>query len=276
MRDRCSHIITRGLRFKCKTSYLNPQQGAGASRKNVPSLYPLPGTEKDELQWLPHGSIRKDIVSLDFQQGGSTRPEFQTSAQEYYNEEVAEAYTNNSRMMTVQRILSRRALQLLSLDKRGQHLLDIGCGSGVTSETVCESGHCCTGVDISISMMHAAKIRDKSVHLVKLDMRQGLPFRDSSFDAIISVSAMGWLFNLTNYNQTQSIVLETFMDGMYECLRPGGRAVLQFYFNSLTEVELFFEEAGKRFSGGLIVDPPTSVMGAKLYLCLKKLQKNVR
>ncbi len=51
--------------------------------------------------------------------------------------------------MEIQNKLAERALELLSLDPSiPSLLLDIGCGSGLSGETLSENGHVWVGVDI--------------------------------------------------------------------------------------------------------------------------------
>jgi 2-polyprenyl-6-hydroxyphenyl methylase/3-demethylubiquinone-9 3-methyltransferase len=72
---------------------------------------------------------------------------------------------------------------------RGLRLLDVGCGGGLLAECFAREGALVSGVDLSPSSLVAAKrhgqSRDVSVDYVNAtgDL---LPFRDSSFDAVVS------------------------------------------------------------------------------------------
>ncbi|CAD6211258.1 unnamed protein product [Miscanthus lutarioriparius] len=60
--------------------------------------------------------------------------------------------------------ISERALELLALPNDGvpKLLLDIGCGSGLSGETLMEHGHHWIGYDISKSMLDVALLMEES------------------------------------------------------------------------------------------------------------------
>lgn len=69
-------------------------------------------------------------------------------------------------------------------------ILDIGCGSGLSSEIVEEYGHFCMGLDISPSMLEVNRERELSSEVLLSDMGHGLNLKPGFFDAAISVSAL--------------------------------------------------------------------------------------
>lgn len=57
-------------------------------------------------------------------------------------------------MMEIQLVMSERAVELLCLpENQPCHIIDLGCGSGLSGETLSEQGHVWTGVDISSAML---------------------------------------------------------------------------------------------------------------------------
>ena len=70
----------------------------------------------------------------------SSRPELQGLPEAYYNEKEAAKYHSNSRIITIQREITNRAIELLNLSDEqksmGVMLLDIGCGSGLSGEAI--------------------------------------------------------------------------------------------------------------------------------------------
>lgn len=80
---------------------------------------------------------------------------------QYYNDDEAGKYTNNSRVQQIQAEMTERCLELLALPPSAEDpdraepsfLLDIGCGSGLSGEIIEEEGHVWAGVDISASML---------------------------------------------------------------------------------------------------------------------------
>jgi len=75
--------------------------------------------------------------------GRHDRPETSAPPEIFYNDSEARKYTENSRIIAVQTALTERALELLALPDDGtpKLLLDLGCGSGLSGETLTEQGH---------------------------------------------------------------------------------------------------------------------------------------
>jgi len=174
-------------------------------------------------------------------------------------------------MMEIQATLTERALELLNLPDDGvpKLLLDLGCGSGLSGETISEHGHQWIGLDVSRSMLNVANEREAEGDLMEGDMGQGLPLRDGMFDGAISISAVQWLCNAETTAQDPRIRLRNFFGTLYRSLARGARAVLQLYPESTKQIEMI-TTAGMRagFSGGLVVDYPNSTRAKKYYLCL--------
>jgi 18S rRNA (guanine1575-N7)-methyltransferase len=100
-------------------------------------------------------------------------------------------------------------------------------------------------------------------------MGTGLPFRPATFDACISISALQWLCYSNAKGQIPKKRLTRFFSSLYQVLRRGGRAVLQFYPETAEQAVLISECAAKvGFSGGVVVDYPNSTKAKKHYLVL--------
>ncbi|PSS30092.1 18S rRNA (guanine-N(7))-methyltransferase [Actinidia chinensis var. chinensis] len=192
-----------------------------------------------------------------------SRPEIQAPPEIFYNDEEACKYTSSSRIIDIQAKLSERALELLALPNDGvpRLLLDIGCGSGLSGETLSENGHEWIGLDISESMLSVALEREVEGDLMLGDMGQGIGIRPGVIDGAISISAVQWLCNADKSSHEPRLRLK--------CLARGARAVFQVYPESLAQRELilgFAMRAG--FAGGVVVDYPHSTKMRKEYLVL--------
>lgn len=94
-----------------------------------------------------------------------SRPELTGHAAHFYNEKEARKYDSSSRMMSVQREITERAVELLRLPEfteqnhRPALVLDIGCGSGLSGQVLEEYGHIWVGCDVSRDMLMVAKER---------------------------------------------------------------------------------------------------------------------
>lgn len=57
-------------------------------------------------------------------------------------------------MIEIQLTMAERAVELLCLpEDQPCHIIDLGCGSGLSGETLTEQGHTWTGIDISSAML---------------------------------------------------------------------------------------------------------------------------
>lgn len=201
----------------------------------------------------------------------SSRPELQAPPEIFYDDTEARKYTSSSRIIEIQAKLSERALELLALPDDGvpRLLLDIGCGSGLSGETLSENGHQWIGLDISESMLNIASERDVDGDLLLGDMGQGLGLRPGVIDGAISISAVQWLCNADKSSHEPRLRLKAFFTSLYRCLARGARAVLQVYPENVAQRELilgFAMRAG--FSGGVVVDFPHSTRSRKEYFVL--------
>lgn len=97
--------------------------------------------------------------------------------------------------------------------RRGERILDLGCGDGALTEKVAASGASVIGVDSSPEQVAAAAARGLDAEVVD---GQALTF-DDSFDAILTNAALHWM--------TDS---EAVIAGMWRALKPGGRIVGEF------------------------------------------------
>lgn len=201
----------------------------------------------------------------------TSRPELQAPPEIFYNDEEARKYTCSSRIIEIQAQLSERALELLALPDDGvpKLLLDIGCGSGLSGETLTESGHQWIGFDISPSMLDVALEREAEGDLLLGDMGQGLGVRPGVIDGAISISAVQWLCNADKSCHEPRKRLKSFFESLYRCLARGARAVFQVYPENLAQRELILGYAMRAgFAGGVVVDFPHSTKKRKEYLVL--------
>lgn len=199
------------------------------------------------------------------------RPELQAPPDIFYNETEARKYTTSSRIIEIQAKISERALELLNLPNDGvpRLLLDIGCGSGLSGETLSEDGHHWIGYDISPSMLDVALEREVDGDLMLADMGQGLGLRPGVIDGAISISAIQWLCYADKSSHEPRLRLKAFFGSLYRCLARGARAVLQLYAENMDQSEMIMSAAMRAgFAGGVVVDYPHSSRARKAYLVL--------
>lgn len=108
----------------------------------------------------------------------------------------------------------RRATRA-ALDLRpGERVLDVGAGTGVSTEELARSGAYAVGVDISLGMLRTGRRARPHVPLLAGDALR-LPFPDGAFDAV-TIS-----FALRNVVDPQAALRE-----FARVTRPGGRLVV--------------------------------------------------
>lgn len=132
---------------------------------------------------------------------------------------VAKRYDLMNTLMTggldrVWRTQTRKALRL----QPGQRVLDLACGTGVSTVELSKSGAYAVGADLTFGMLAAGK-RTRSVERAAVPLVAGdalhLPFADAAFDAV-TIS-----FGLRNVVRTHEALRE-----MARVVRPGGTIVV--------------------------------------------------
>ncbi len=107
--------------------------------------------------------------------------------------------------------------QLLARLPRGSTALEIACGTGHTTELLAAAGLRVIATDLTSQMMAQARARASST-FVRADAFR-LPFRDASFDAVVSTRFM----HLFPHAEQRQLLGE-----MYRVLRTGGELVVDF------------------------------------------------
>ncbi|KAK9468654.1 S-adenosyl-L-methionine-dependent methyltransferase [Lipomyces arxii] len=198
-----------------------------------------------------------------------SRPEISAPPEVFYSDIESKKYTSSSRVQHIQAAMTLRALELLQLPSH-QHILDVGCGSGLSGEILSqEGGHVWVGMDISLSMLSVALDREVDGDLMLADIGAGVPFRAGTFDAVISISAIQWLCNADHSEADPKKRLARFFDTMYAALRRGGKVACQFYPRDESQTASILNAAKTAgFSGGLVIDDEESKKNKKYYLVL--------
>ncbi len=99
--------------------------------------------------------------------------------------------------------------------KVGEHILDLGCGTGDLTPKIQATGAKVLGVDSSAEMIATAKAKFPTIEFQQADARN-LPF-SNEFDAIFSNAVLHWVSEK-----------EKAIASMYQSLKKGGRIVVEF------------------------------------------------
>lgn len=99
--------------------------------------------------------------------------------------------------------------------KKGERILDLGCGTAHLTNLIAQSGATVIGMDNSEEMIAKAK---KEFPLIEFCVQSATDFHfDEPFDAIFSNAVLHWVMES-----------EKAVDCMYRNLKKGGRIVLEF------------------------------------------------
>ena len=146
-----------------------------------------------------------------------------------------QTYSQNARFVSD---LGEPLLNLLDA-RPHEHILDLGCGDGALTEKIAALGMSVVGVDASAAQIGA--VRGRGIDAVVMD-GQRLSFH-RAFDAVFTNAALHWM------KQPEKVV-----QGVADCLQPGGRFVGEFGGQGNVETIRSALHAGLRRRG---VDPST-------------------
>jgi trans-aconitate methyltransferase len=98
--------------------------------------------------------------------------------------------------------------------KKGERILDIGCGSGQLTAQIAQAGARAVGIDSSPQMIADAKSKFPGINFFVMDAA-GFNFNEP-FDAIFSNATLHWVLNK-----------EGAVESMHKALKKGGRLVAE-------------------------------------------------
>lgn len=156
-------------------------------------------------------------------------------------------------------------------------ILDLGCGTGFSTETLVDLGFNAVGIDILMDMLEKAHYKkqlfdNKNIFELLLASIVKLPFKPSTFHHVISVSAYNFI---TYKKKTLSEIKETLNSTasyLNKLLKKDGRLVIEFYPTNEKELNLFSSSfIRNNFDGFFIKEDPNQKRG-KTYLLLKKVE----
>ncbi|MFX1496045.1 MAG: class I SAM-dependent methyltransferase [Promethearchaeota archaeon] len=161
------------------------------------------------------------------------------------------------------------------LDNHSYLILDLGCGTGFSSEVLIDSGFKVLGIDVLLDMITLAKNKKhyleqgSNLNLILADIKH-LPLRTESIDHIISISAYNFILHNINHYKEKAISIDSTTKSLNKILKKNGRTIIEFYPNNEEELSLFQSSfTSNGFDGFMIKKNPKQRKG-QTYLLLKK------
>ncbi len=193
-----------------------------------------------------------ELMKLEHRRQKAKQREFyDTYSEDFDKAELWELRGKDKENRYRQRFILRRATRMAKLAHLEPNLvaLEVGCGTGIyTRHWVNTSGKTC-GLDLSSMMLKraASKIREDKLVLVQADA-EWLPFKDSSFDAVLSVNLLEHLDNIP-------LALEE----MRRVCKNGGKIVISMPNNNPMKyrlLRLYHRFASQIVSDDVFFSPP--------------------
>ncbi len=203
------------------------------------------------------------------------RPKFPDS----YIGKQAKEYDISNWMERNQKNITARCVELLfdsnlgpfpEFDNSELLVLDLGCGTGFSTEILLEERFNVISIDILSDMIYLFRKKNiDTFNLILADIRN-LPIRENKIDHIISVSSFNFIYEDILDNNEKNKILQQTVKIFKEVLNNNGRVILEFYPETEVDIKLlmrYFKSAG--FNGFLVQDNP-GLRKEQNFLILKK------
>jgi ubiquinone/menaquinone biosynthesis C-methylase UbiE len=155
-------------------------------------------------------------------------------------------------------------------------ILDLGCGTGFSSEILIENGFNVVGVDILPDMLIKAREKKKilnhfkDLELILADINQ-LPIKTNKINHIISISSYNFIIHgMENIGEQVKLLNDT-AKFLNKILKDKGRIIIEFYPKNDQELNIFSKSfINNGFEGYSVKNNPNQKSG-QTFLLLKKI-----
>jgi 18S rRNA (guanine1575-N7)-methyltransferase len=154
-------------------------------------------------------------------------------------------------------------------------ILDLGCGTGFSTEILIERGFRVVGVDILLDMLSKVKTKknymnnQNNLELILADINF-IPLRSSSINHAISISAYNFITHKAESIRDKTKIANNTAKYLYKLLKPDGRIIIEFYPKDDIELEMFSSSFNTNGFNGFVVKQNPNQKSGQTFLLLKK------
>jgi len=201
-----------------------------------------------------------------------------TKADEYESSKWMERNQKRSTLLSIQYLFDHKLNDKEKdfVQKNDSFLiLDLGCGTGFSSEILIQHGFRVIGVDILIDMI--SRVREKKriyenykdIELILADINF-LPIKANIINHIISISSYNFItYGKSNYGEKVKLLNDT-AKYIKQILKQQGRVIIEFFPKDDKELNIFNKSfINNGFEGFMIKNNPKQKSG-QTFLLLKK------
>ena len=155
------------------------------------------------------------------------------------------------------------------------YVVDLGCGTGFSTEILLERGFKVVGIDVLHDMLSKVKTKknymnnQNNLELILADINS-LPLRSSSINHIISISAYNFITYRAESILEKAKIANKTAKQLYKLLKPYGRIVVEFYPKDGEELEMFTTSFNTNGFNGFVVKQNPKQKSGQTFLLLKK------
>jgi SAM-dependent methyltransferase len=198
--------------------------------------------------------------------------------QEYDNSKSMERNQKRSTLLSIEYLFDKNLDEISRkplIIEDSFLILDLGCGTGFSSEILIENGFRVIGVDILGDMIFKARAKKKVIknykelELILADINF-LPIKYSKINHIISISSYNFIiYGLENYGEKVKLLNDT-AKCLYKTLKENGRIIIEFYPKDEKELNIFKKSfINNGFEGFLVKKNPLQKAGQTFLLLIK-------
>ena len=156
-------------------------------------------------------------------------------------------------------------------------MLDLGCGTGFSSDILIQNGFRVIGIDILNDMLIKAREKKRisknynSLELILADINN-LPIKSNKIDHIISISSYNFItYGIENLGVKIKLLNDT-AKYINKILKRKGRVVIEFYPKDDRELKIFNKSfINNNFEGYMVKSNPNQKSGQTFLLLKKKM-----